>query len=82
MPDGFVSATEANRQFSKLLREVEGGARVTITKDGKPVAILAPVHAEDGPARESARKRMLDLMRQGMPLGFRGGVDRDEAHAR
>lgn len=42
MPDGSISATEADRNFSKVLRDVEGGERVTITKDGKPVAVLSP----------------------------------------
>jgi len=82
MPDGLVSATEANRNFSKVLREVEGGARVTITKDGKPVAVLAPADAPDAAGRAQARQRMMALLREGLPLGFSGGVDRDELHTR
>lgn len=81
MPDeGVISATEANRQFSRLLRAVENGGRVTITKDGKPVAVLTPV-AE--PAENAAaRRRMVDLLRKGLSLNFHGGVDRDDAHRR
>ncbi len=82
MPDGQVSATEANRNFSRVLRDVEGGARITITKDGKPVAVLAPAGAPDAGAREKARQRMMELLREGLPLGFAGGLDRDELHSR
>lgn len=81
MPDGTVSATEANRNFSRMLREVEGGARVTITKDGKPVAVLAPA-GPAGAADAKARRRMMDLLREGLPIGFSGPLDRDDAHAR
>ncbi len=82
MPDGLVSATEANRNFSKVLRDVENGASVTITKDGKPVAVLAPAGLPDPAGREKARQRMMTLLWEGMPLGFTGGVDRDELHSR
>lgn len=80
MPDGLVSATEANRHFSRLLRAVENGEQVTITKDGKPVAVLAP--AGGNGASEAGLRRMRALMKRGIPLGFRGGVNRDEAHER
>lgn len=82
MPDGSISATDAGRNFSKLLRDVESGERVTITKDGKPVAVLAPAGTPNSESHETARLRMLALLREGLPLGFSGGVDRDDAHAR
>lgn len=37
-----VSITEAKRQLSKLLRAVESGEQVIITRRGKPVAQLLP----------------------------------------
>ena len=37
-----VSLYEAKTQLSTLLREVEGGAVITITRHGKPVAELRP----------------------------------------
>ena len=82
MPDGLVSAAEANRDFPKMLREVEEGARITITKDGKPIAILAPADASLTAGHSRAHQRMMELLREGMPLDFRGGVDRDEVHSR
>ncbi|WP_395458868.1 type II toxin-antitoxin system Phd/YefM family antitoxin [Azospirillum melinis] len=82
MPDGLVSAAEANRDFSKMLRDVEGGARITITKDGKPVAVLSPADASTNMNRSSAHRRMMEMLAEGLPLGFCGGVDRDDVHSR
>ncbi|CBS88181.1 type II toxin-antitoxin system Phd/YefM family antitoxin [Azospirillum lipoferum] len=83
MPDGLVSAAEASRDFPKMLREVQDGARITITKDGKPVAILLPADASTADTdRSTAHRRMMELLAQGLPLDFRGGVDRDDVHSR
>ncbi len=38
-----VGAYEAKSHLSELLDEVAGGQTITITKRGKPVAILSPV---------------------------------------
>lgn len=38
-----IGAFDAKNQFSALLERVSHGETVTITKRGKPVAILAPV---------------------------------------
>ena len=46
-----VSATEANRNFAKLLREVGRGVRITVTSHGRKVAVMAPVE-QPGPTRE------------------------------
>jgi prevent-host-death family protein len=42
-----VSAAEANRSFSKLLRAATDGTEVMITSHGKPKAKLVPVSNED-----------------------------------
>ena len=42
-----VTAADANRYFSKLLREVQEGEAVTITSRGKPVATLQPINGGD-----------------------------------
>jgi len=52
--DLTVPAAEANRSFSKLLRVVREGGRVTITAYGQPVAELGPPAASDT-AAEKAR---------------------------
>lgn len=50
MKTSTVTATEANRSFSKLLRAVEQGEKVEITSHGRKIAVLAPV--EDEAARK------------------------------
>ena len=60
-----VSAAEANRSFSKLLRAAKAGTRVTITSHGEPVAELGPVgqSVKDAAERER-RKAMLDWLNE------------------
>ena len=39
----YITATEANQKFSRILRDVAAGATYTVTSRGKPVAeISAP----------------------------------------
>ncbi len=56
-----VSAAEANRNFSALLRRVQQGERVTITSRGRPVAEIVPPRAPSSTAdeREAAVRAML-----------------------
>jgi prevent-host-death family protein len=42
-----VSIKQAKDTFPALVREVEGGARIVITRNGKPVAEVVP-HQERG----------------------------------
>ena len=39
----FVDYSNATRHLSELLDRVEAGERITITKQGKPIAQLVPV---------------------------------------
>lgn len=55
-----VSATEANRSFSSLLREVARGTRVTVTSHGRAVAVIAPAD-DDAEGREKREKAMIAL---------------------
>ena len=43
-----VSAAEANRSFSKLLRAVRDGQSYVVTSHGKAVARIIPVAKDDG----------------------------------
>jgi len=61
-----ISATEANRQFSKLLREVRRGASYTITSHGEAVASLLPSSGRAGDERQQAKRRLLAWL-QGLP---------------
>ncbi len=58
-----VSASDANRQFSALLREVSRGVEITVTMHGRPVARLSPVKSQRRD-REAARKRLLERLEQ------------------
>jgi prevent-host-death family protein len=75
-----VGAREANQHFSELLREVESGKEITVTRNGKPVARLLPIRLQKSDkARQKAIDEMIAVMRRGMPLGGRG-FTRDEMH--
>ena len=49
-----VSAADANRRFSELLRHVKQGKSVVVTSHGRPVARMVPV---GGPDAVTARAR-------------------------
>lgn len=57
-----VTASEANRSFSKLLRAVGRGEKVEITSHGRKVAVLAPAE-EAIPTREQ-RLAALDKLKK------------------
>jgi prevent-host-death family protein len=41
-----VGSYEAKTQLSRLLSQVENGESITITKHGKPIAVLSPAHEQ------------------------------------
>ncbi|HYS49327.1 MAG TPA: type II toxin-antitoxin system prevent-host-death family antitoxin [Xanthobacteraceae bacterium] len=43
----FISAAEAKRHFSQVLRAVRRGCSYVITRHGRPVAKIIPVGAHD-----------------------------------
>jgi len=57
-----ISAAEANRQFSRLLREVRGGRAVVVTSHGRPVAKIVPITA-DASNRSRLRTALLARLR-------------------
>lgn len=57
-----VTATVANREFSKVLERVLAGETVTITKQGKSVATINPVSERDE-AFEARREAFLERLR-------------------
>lgn len=48
-PDESLGATEAQRAFGSVLDRVEEGSSITITRKGKPVAVLIPVATSEPP---------------------------------
>jgi prevent-host-death family protein len=76
-----VSARQANQEFSRLLAAAAAGEEFVITRHGTPVAKLVPVARPlSGADRDAAVRRMVKLMKKGIP-GL-GGVwpGKDYAH--
>jgi prevent-host-death family protein len=61
--DRVVSAADANRRFSELLRTVKQGRSVVVTSHGKPVAKITPV-GEDERTAEGARSALFARLRR------------------
>ena len=59
--DKVVSAAEANRRFSQLLRSVRQGDSYIVTSHGRPVAKISPIR-EDA-IRRKARELLLTRLR-------------------
>ena len=59
--DEAVSAADANRRFSLLLREVREGRSYVVTSHGKPVARLIPAEGRDE-VTKSAREALLSRL--------------------
>lgn len=78
-----VSAAIANRNFSALLRDVARGEKIVVTSRGKPVATLVPFDdAAAAAAREQARQRLVDHLREVRPTGVVRDWTRDELYDR
>jgi prevent-host-death family protein len=73
-----ISAADANRKFSQLLRDVREGQSYVVTSHGRPVARLVPVE-EDRSAANSARRRLLRRLRS-QPVIDIGRWTRDELY--
>jgi prevent-host-death family protein len=77
-----VSLREANQNFSSCIAEVESGERIVLVRRGKPVAEIIPYSGKRLDAkREAARKKLIEIMRQGASLGGKAPT-RDEMHER
>jgi prevent-host-death family protein len=57
-----VSAADANRRFSEILRNVRDGRSVTVTSHGKPVARIVPFDRHDATS-DGARAALLNRLR-------------------
>jgi len=77
--DETVSAADANRSFSKLLRGVREGRSVVVTSHGKPIAKIVPIGEHDDRTAESARTALLSRLRA-EPVDDVGRWTRDELY--
>ena len=76
--DKFISAAEAIRQFSTLLREVREGRRYVVTSHGRPIARLVPIGKDDDVAM-SGRAALLARL-EGQPVSDVGRWTREELY--
>lgn len=76
-----ISAADANRTFSELLRGVREGRSYVVTSHGKPVARILPYEGAD-PDRHAAKERLLDHLRhlRAQPAMNLGKFNRDWAY--
>lgn len=75
---GTVSAADANRGFSDLLRQVREGRSFVVTSHGRPVARLVPFDARDKTSRGGRRALMRRLKTQ--PVVDAGKWTREELY--
>ena len=76
--DNTISAADANRRFSELLRTVKKGQSVIVTSHGKPVERITPVVTGEH-AAEAARSALLARLRGERPANV-GRWTRDELY--
>jgi prevent-host-death family protein len=76
--DKTVSAADANRKFSQLLKNVRQGRSYVVTSHGQPVARISPLQ-ESGPTVISARRSLLQRLQLQPPVNA-GRWKRDELY--
>lgn len=64
--DEPVTAAEANRRFSRILRDVRDGRSYVVTSHGSPVARIVPARRDERLA-EAARSALLERL-TGQPV--------------
>ncbi len=79
----IVSLMTANQEFSRLIKEVEQGGDIVITRRGRPIARLVPHTADKtaDPEWAAAHARMMARLEEGAPLGGLR-VEREELYDR
>ena len=78
--ESAVSAADANRNFSQLLRDVRGAVSYVVTVHGRPVARIVPYEPANA-ARDAARAALLKRLRN-EPVTDIGPWRRDELYER
>jgi prevent-host-death family protein len=77
----IITATEANRKFSAMLRGVRAGNSYLVTSHGRVVACVLPGDgdAEELRRREQAKRELLEHLRTRKPLNVKPWT-RDELY--
>ncbi|TMB96432.1 MAG: type II toxin-antitoxin system prevent-host-death family antitoxin [Chloroflexi bacterium] len=67
-----VSIRELKSRLSEHLRRLESGESITVTRRGKPVAVITRADEEHRPAEQSVEQKMLELVRRGVLVNYGG----------
>ena len=72
---GEMTVSEAKQNFSQLIAAAERGETIIITRNGSPVAKIAPLVADRTSAREWRRalEALRNSLRSKPPTGYRVG---------
>jgi prevent-host-death family protein len=78
-----ISLRDAHRRFARLIRDVESGREVVLTRHGEAVARIVPMAQRRvlTAAQEAARKCSTQRLDRGWPLGL-GRIDRKKLYDR
>ena len=63
-----VQATVAKARLAELLRDVERGESITITRNGRKVAALVPIEDEEREQRRQAVERFKEARSKWKPI--------------
>jgi prevent-host-death family protein len=79
----LITLREANQTFARCIRAVEAGEELIITRNGTPVARLAPISRRRLPTerQRAALERLREIANEAWPIGA-GSLDRDDLHER
>jgi len=80
MAEKAISAADANRNFSRLLRDVTEGQTYLVTNHGRPVARIAPVERKQGKVGDSPAWQALMRRVKKQPAIDIGPWTRDELY--
>ena len=73
-----IAAADANRQFSRILRQVRAGHRYLVTSHGRPIARILPADA-DNHVTSGARAALLSRLER-QPVVHAGRWTRDDLY--
>lgn len=76
-----VTATEANRDFSRIFRDVARGERYVITAHGKPMVRMEPAAEPATGEDRAARLRVLADELGALPGRAPGPITREDGYA-
>ncbi len=65
-----VQATVVKARLAELLRDVERGESITITRNGRKVAAFVPIEDDERKRRRQAMDRFMEMRSKWKPAGI------------